>query len=58
LRLGDIFNRTALEKSIERISKIRSLQPVTVDDIDVRTDDKEKHVEFTINVREKQEKQL
>ena len=57
-RLGDIFNRTALEKSIKQISKIRSLQPVTVDDIDVRIDDKEKHVEFTINVREKQKEQL
>ena len=50
---GDIFVREAFDNSLKEISRIKAIYPVRIDDIDVRLDEKEKHLEVTINIRER-----
>ena len=50
---GDIFVREAFDNSLKEISRIKAIYPVTLNDIDVRLDEKEKHIEVTINISER-----
>ncbi len=52
---GDIFTLTALEKTLKRISKMKSIYPITMDNIEVRTNReyKEIHIVFCVEQRER-----
>lgn len=52
---GDIFDRRALDKSLRRISKVKQIYSVTIENVEVRLDEKEKYAEFVINVKEKKD---
>jgi len=52
---GDIFERAPLDKSLRRVSKIKKIYPVTIENIAVRLDEKEKHADFVINIKEKKD---
>jgi outer membrane protein assembly factor BamA len=52
---GDIFDRLALDKSLRRISKVKQIYPVTIKNVEVRLDEKEKYADFVINVKEKRD---
>ena len=51
---GDIFQRKLLENSIRNLSKMHAIFPVTMNDVVVRLDSKDKNIELTFNVRERQ----
>ena len=55
---GDIFVREAFDNSLKEISRIKAIYPVTLNDIDVRLDEKEKHIDVTINIRERRTNRL
>lgn len=50
---GDIFRRTLLEQSLRSISKLRNFSPVSLQDVEVRLDRKEKIIDFLINLTER-----
>jgi outer membrane protein assembly factor BamA len=50
---GDIFEREGMVKSIKRLSKFNAIDPIAIDDVDVRLDEKERYIDFTINVVER-----
>ena len=50
---GDVFARQALEQSLKNFSKLRTMYPVTLKDVEVRLDRENKHVDFTIYFRER-----
>jgi outer membrane protein assembly factor BamA len=52
---GDIFDRRALDKSLRRISKVKQIYPVAIENVEVRLDEKEKYADFVINLREKKD---
>jgi outer membrane protein assembly factor BamA len=52
---GDIFERAALDKSLRRVSIIKRIYPVTIENIAVRLDEKERQADFVINVKEKKD---
>jgi outer membrane protein assembly factor BamA len=50
---GSIFARSLVEKSVERISKMNSIYPITMDKVEVMVDEQYKYIDFTINVRQR-----
>jgi hypothetical protein len=45
---GDVFRRDLLEQSLRSVSKIKQLQPVTINDVEVHLNRDEKTADFTI----------
>lgn len=50
---GFVFSRDWLLSSVQRIAKMRSIDPITIDDVDVMLDEKSRSIDFTINVRQR-----
>lgn len=50
---GDVFSGKALEQSLKNFSKLSTIYPVTLNDVAVRLDRKEKLMDFTIYFRER-----
>ena len=50
---GDVFSRKALEQSLKNFSTLKMIYPVTLNDVEVRLDRKEKLMDFTIFFRER-----
>jgi hypothetical protein len=50
---GDVFSRKALELSLKNFSKLRTIYPVTFNDVEIRLDREEKLMDFTIYFRER-----
>jgi outer membrane protein assembly factor BamA len=54
IRQGDVFEYAALDKSLKWISKIKTIHPVTIENIQVKLDEEEKFIDFIINVEERE----
>ena len=50
---GFVFIRRLLVDSVQRISKMKSIYPITIDDVDVAIDQQHKRIDFWINVKQK-----
>ncbi len=50
---GDVFSKKALEESLKNLSKLRTIYPVTLKDVEVQLDREEKLIDFTIYFRER-----
>ncbi|MGH9949621.1 MAG: hypothetical protein ACRD6X_20810 [Pyrinomonadaceae bacterium] len=51
---GYIFVRSSLDKSVRKIAKMKVIYPITFDEVKVMLDEKEKFIDFTICVKQKQ----
>lgn len=50
---GDIFTREKLEKTVKRISKMRSIYPINMDNIEVRLDRNNGYIDIVFCVKQK-----
>jgi len=50
---GYVFKRTALEQSIKRISKMNSIYPITMDNVEVILNKEKKFIDVWINVKQR-----
>ncbi len=50
---GDIFTRKALEKTVKRISKMKSIYPITMDNIEIRLDREHKDIDIIFCVKQR-----
>lgn len=50
---GYVFSRRSLKESIRRISKMKTIYPISMDDVQVMLDEKNRVVHFGINVNQK-----
>lgn len=53
LHEGDIFTRAALEESVKRISNMRSIYPITMDNVAVSLDRDHKRIDIQFCVKQK-----
>ncbi len=53
---GDLFTRKALRSSIKRLSKMKRIYPLTMEDVKVRLDRPRKDIEFLFCVKERPKK--
>lgn len=53
---GDIFSREKLEKSVKRISKMRTIYPINMDNIEIRLDRKNGYIDIVFCVKQKPRK--
>ncbi len=53
LNEGDIFTPEALETSVKRLSKMRSIRPIRMDDIEVTLDRPRKDIDITFCIRQR-----
>jgi outer membrane protein assembly factor BamA len=53
LREGDIFTKAILRKSLNDVSRLKSIYPITIDDVDVRLNREEKTIDMTLFFRER-----
>ncbi len=50
---GDIFTREKLERTVKRISKMRSIYPINMDNIEVRLDRNNGYIDIVFCVKQK-----
>ena len=50
---GYVFKRSALEESIKRISKMNSIYPITMDNVEVILNKEKKFIDVWINVKQR-----
>jgi len=53
LNEGDIFSRQNLYQGLTNLSKLKAIDAVRLEDVEVSLDEKEKNIDLTITVREK-----
>lgn len=53
LNEGDIFRQELLEKSVARISKMKSIYPISMENVEVRLDREQKVINIVFCVRQK-----
>ena len=53
---GDIFTRAALEESVRRISRMKVIYPITIDDVEIKLDRATDSVDIIICVRQKRKR--
>ena len=53
IREGDIFTKKNLETSVKRIAKMKTIYPITVDNVKVRLDLTDKTIDIVFCVRQK-----
>ncbi len=53
---GNIFTLTALEKTVKRISKMKSIYPITMDNIEIHLDREQNDIDIVICVEQRPRK--
>jgi outer membrane protein assembly factor BamA len=53
LQEGDFFARKKLMQSLTSVSKLKTIYPVTLNDVVIQLNDREKTIDITICVKEK-----
>lgn len=56
LNEGEIFTRAALEASVRRISRMKVIYPITIDDVEIKLDRAADSVDIIICVRQKRKR--
>lgn len=54
MQAGDIFSTQLLYKSLRSLSKLKVLEAVTLEDVEIKLNEEAREINFTITVREKQ----
>lgn len=55
LQEGETFLRKSLEQSLQNLSKLKIIEPVTLDDVEVKLDREHKIIDLIIRVKENRE---
>ncbi|HKP69487.1 MAG TPA: hypothetical protein VJV05_09400 [Pyrinomonadaceae bacterium] len=50
---GDVFTRSALERSVRNVGKMKQVYPITIEDTEVRLDRANRYIDITICVVQK-----
>jgi hypothetical protein len=50
---GDIFSRKALEVSVKKVAKMRSIYPITMNNVEIRLDRENRIIDIVICVKQK-----